>query len=477
MFKPIRMYKLFVVVIKDNIGKVISALGEDGSCHFIEKTTNQDMARKKNILLSIEHEIDKILFKIPVKYPTHMDFEISNDADKMLHDLAKDVKSHSYITPRKLVEIKKTIYYLKSVYTVLENCEKTQQTYFFEAWVPEGKQEIVRALIDDASNNQVIMYFSDPVFGETPPTIISNPQMMKPFEKLVKMYGLPSYYELDPTWIIFVTFPLIFGMMFGDVGHGIVLFLLSVGIFISGEKRFKKFAGFKDFSPILMGCALFSVIFGLLYGEFFGFKFQPLWLSPSENITYFLILSVWVGVLHLIVGFILNGINQWNNKKYLRAIFQFQWIIFSLSSVYFITNFMDFVNLGLNSGYVPLFVLMLFPSMVIATGGVLINSIEGKGTLSGILVPFYLGLEYSMHLMSYMRLLIMALAHSTISATIIALTGSSTVSIVVAGIITFVLIIVVETFVVFIQTLRLHWVEWFYLFYKGKGTEFKGFRL
>ena len=138
---------------------------------------------------------------------------------------------------------------------------------------------------------------------------------------------------------------------------------------------------------------------------------------------------------------------------------------------------MDFVLLGLKGGDVPRIVLIILPGMALITGGVLINSIEGKGGLSGILVPFYLGMEYTMHLMSYMRLLIMALAHSTISATIIALTGSSTVSIVVAGIITFVLIIVVETFVVFIQTLRLHWVEWFYLFYKGKGTEFKGFKL
>lgn len=81
-----------------------------------------------------------------------------------------------------------------------------------------------------------------------------------------------------------------------------------------------------------------------------------------------------------------------------------------------------------------------------------------------------------MHLMSYMRLLIMALAHSTISATIIRLSGDSVFSFVLAVLITFFLIIIVETFVVFIQTLRLHWVEWFYLFYKGKGKEFWGLR-
>lgn len=477
MFKPVRMYKLFAVVIKDHIGKVISALGENGSCHFIgNPMPNRDITLKKNILLSLERDIDGLLFNIPVSKPSNIDFDISNDADFLLSDLVKDVQSHDNIAPRKLMEIKKTIFYLKSVYNVLEHCNETQRTYFFEAWVPEGKKDIVKASIEDAANYKSIVYFSEPVFGETPPTIISNPQMMKPFEKLVKMYGLPSYYELDPTWVVFVTFPLIFGMMYGDVGHGIILLLLSMGIFLSGEKRFKSFTGFKDFSPILMGCGVFSIIFGFLYGEFLGFKFQPMWLSPSENITYFLVLSLWAGVLHLILGFVLNGINLWNNKKYLRAIFQMQWIIFSLSSVYFITEFVGIVSPGFG-GDIPMIVLIALPGTVMAASAMIINSIEGKGSLSGIMVPFYLGIEYAMHLMSYMRLLIMALAHSTISLTIIALSGNSTVSIVVAGIITFVLIIVVETFVVFIQTLRLHWVEWFYLFYKGKGTEFRGFRL
>jgi len=110
-------------------------------------------------------------------------------------------------------------------------------------------------------------------------------------------------------------------------------------------------------------------------------------------------------------------------------------------------------------------------------GGILINSIEKKGFFSGIMVPVYLGLEYAMHLMSYMRLIIMALAHSTISATIVAISGNSAISILMGGLITFFLIILVETFLVFIQTIRLHWVEWFYLFYKGKGTEFRAFRL
>lgn len=478
MFTPVRIHKLFAVVVKDHIGKVISALGDTGACHFIERTDSPPgLARKKNLISFIDGHIDEILFRIPErKKAAAIDIDISSDADQMLSDLVRDVLSSEKITAIELMGMKNTLMHLKSVYDALENCEETRYTYFFQAWVPEGSQEVIRGSIQEASYGQSVVAFSNPEFGETPPTMLANPGIMKPFENLVKRYGLPSYYELDPTWIIFLTFPLIFGMMYGDVGHGLVLFFLSATIFFSGERRFRKIRKFKEFSPILMVCSLFSMFFGFLYGEFFGVKFTPLWLNPAEHITYFLILSLWVGVAHLIVGFILNGVNFWKNKKYLRAVFQIQWIIFSISSVTFVIRFMALDPLWSGAYYAALLVLILMPVAGMIAGGVLISSIEGKGGLSGVLVPFYLGLKYAMHLMSYMRLLIMALAHFTISATVIAMSGKSAISLIIAGIITFVLIIVVETFVVFIQTLRLHWVEWFYLFYKGRGKEFLPFR-
>ncbi len=474
LFTPVRMVKLYAVVLKDHVGKIICALAETEACHFIEKHNSKlDLSRKKILLSSVERRIDELLFKIPIQEPLKIDIDISNDIDSMLYALANEVFACEKTTISRLIEIKKELPRIKRIYSVLENFDETRYTYILEGWVPEGKQHIITASLNEASSGKKAVYFSTPEFGETPPTMLSNPGIMKPFEALVKIYGLPSYYEIDPTSVLFVTFPLVFGMMYGDVGHGIVLFLLSMGIFLSGKERFKKMAKFKEFSPILILCSIFSVFFGFLYGEFFGLKFHPLWLSPSEHITYFLVLSVWVGVLHLVIGFILNTINMWKNKKYLRAIFQIQWIIFSGSSILFYTAFLNLEFIMFIEGFL---VLMLFPMASMVIGGILINSGEGKSSFSGVFIPFYLGLKYALHLMSYMRLLIMALVHSTISITIFVISGHSAVSLALDGFITFVLIIVVETFVVFIQTLRLHWVEWFYLFYKGKGTEFKAFK-
>ncbi len=474
MFTAVRMKKLFAIVTKNHIGKVISALSDTGACHFIEKPGSKlNLINNKILLHSIERRVDEILFKIPMKEHIKVDLNIFNDVDLMLYELAKDITAKEKIITYRLINIKKALIHIKSVYNVLENFEETQYTYFFEAWIPEDRQKIVSISIDEASNGRCAVQFSDPEFGETPPTMLSNPAMMKSFENLVKRYGLPSYYEIDPTFIIFITFPLIFGMMYGDTGHGIMLFLLSTGLFLLGN-RYKHITRFKEFSPILMISAVFSIFFGFMYGEFFGLNFSPIWLNPSRNVIYFLIISVWAGVLHLVLGLILNGINLWRNKKYLRAVFQVQWIIFSGSSILFYTRFLHEESGTLIRSFL---LLIMFPGIVMIMCGILINRIEGKGTLSGIMIPFYLGLKYAMHLMSYLRLLIMSLAHSAISATIIALRGDTLMSLMLMGLITFILIIIVETFVVFIQTLRLHWVEWFYLFYKGKGIEFSPFKI
>ncbi|MCE8424912.1 MAG: hypothetical protein J5U17_03950 [Candidatus Methanoperedens sp.] len=468
------MNKLFAAVIKDDIGKVISALADTGVCHFIERPgSGLELSRHKALIAMVERRVDEVLFNLPGIEAEIIEIEIANDVDMTLCELAEDVATCVEKETCKFIDIKKKLRYLKSVYSILEFCNETTQTYTFEAWVPERKQELINATIDEASNGANVVYFSSPDFGEVPPSLLSNPGTMKPFEVLVKMYGLPSYYEIDPTSILFVTFPLIFGIMYGDVAHGILLFLLSIALFKS-EKKVRKGLTLRDFSPILMMCAIFSMFFGFMYGEFSGIKFPPLWLSPDENIAYFLILSLWTGVLHLVLGLIMNAINLFKNKKFMRALFQMQWIIFSASSFFFYVNFF---YLESNEKIRSFLFLLILPGICMVTGGILINSIERKGALRGIMVPVYLGLEYAVHLMSYMRLIIMALAHSTISATIVALGRNSAISLIIAGLITFFLIILVETFLVFIQTLRLHWVEWFYLFYKGKGTEFRPFKL
>ena len=96
-----------------------------------------------------------------------------------------------------------------------------------------------------------------------PPTKLKNPKLFKPFEMYVKMYGLPAYGEMDPTWFVAITYSFIFGAMFGDAGQGLCLLIGGFLLY-----KFKKI----DLAAIISCAGFFSTIFGFLYGSFFGFE-------------------------------------------------------------------------------------------------------------------------------------------------------------------------------------------------------------
>ncbi len=155
--------------------------------------------------------------------------------------------------------------------------------------------------------------------GGTPPVVQSNSGVVKPFEALVDVINKPKYSELDPTVVLFLTFPVFFGFMIGDLGYG----LLYMGIGYLLIKRFDS-----DVVSALGGVALlsgiFTAIFGVLYGEFFGLHQLGYLLYPSGDppihkglqphyITYaqaWLLLSVVAGVLHMVVGRIFDFVNN-----------------------------------------------------------------------------------------------------------------------------------------------------------------------
>ena len=111
-----------------------------------------------------------------------------------------------------------------------------------------------------------------------PPTKLKNPKLFKPFEMYVKMYGLPAYGEMDPTWFVAITYSFIFGAMFGDAGQGLLLFI--GGLFL--YKRNISILPESSAAP-----ESFSTFFGLMFGSVFGFEdlIPALWLRPVDSMT------------------------------------------------------------------------------------------------------------------------------------------------------------------------------------------------
>ena len=150
-----------------------------------------------------------------------------------------------------------------------------------------------------------------------PPTKLQNNTLFKPYEMFVEMYGMPAYEEIDPTPLIAISYSILFGFMFGDAGQGLVLLL---GGLLLGKFKHSRLAS------IIGRCGVFSIIFGLLFGSFFGFEdiIKPLWLRPTQammtlpmvgNLNTVFIVSIALGMGIILLTMLLNVINRLRFKE------------------------------------------------------------------------------------------------------------------------------------------------------------------
>ena len=166
---------------------------------------------------------------------------------------------------------------------------------------------------DEGHNKEAVADGGHAMSGGTPPVIPDNRPGAKPFEMLVGVINRPRYNELDPTLVLFLTFPAFFGFMIGDVGYGILYMLM-------GWVLMSKFdsPGFRSLGGVAIWAGVFTTIFGVLYGEFFGLHElgyvvfgeggSPMdkGLSPA-NIAFawaWLVVSLLLGLVHLSIGYV-----------------------------------------------------------------------------------------------------------------------------------------------------------------------------
>lgn len=142
------------------------------------------------------------------------------------------------------------------------------------------------------------------------PILFNNPLLVSPFERLTTLYGIPRYREVEPTVFFAISFLVMFGMMFGDVGQGAILAF-------AGYLTFRHSYRYMDYGIILMECGVFSVFFGLCYGSVFGLEnvIPALWFRPMENITGFIKTALILGISLVSLGLVLNVVNAFRLKE------------------------------------------------------------------------------------------------------------------------------------------------------------------
>jgi V/A-type H+-transporting ATPase subunit I len=196
------------------------------------------------------------------------------------------------------------------------------RVYLIAGWVPENKVTQLREAVEDATHGRISFEVNSPfIAGEDRvPTLLHNSKMLRPIESLVSTYGIPGYRELDPTLLVAITFVLMFGIMFGDLGHGLVLIVLGALLYMGRIPRLIRYA---PAGVVLVGCGLASCLFGVLYGSVFGLEdvIPHLWLQPMTDMLSLLLASVVFGVVVLNIGFGLKLITAIHAKRFRSILF------------------------------------------------------------------------------------------------------------------------------------------------------------
>ena len=411
------------------------------------------------------------------------------------------------------------------IHTAPTHLAVTGQAFALDAWVPSSKEGEVRtALKSLASHIEIEAFVNDHHHHHddghddrhheepTPPVALENDAVSRPFELMVGLVGRPTYGTFDPTFFLMLTFPMIYGLILGDFGYGFIIFLLGLWL---GTKPFAADPVAKNGITILKWMGVWCMIWGFLFAEGFGFVWDntgqmgdasplagiyawtydnihfPAFVTNTLNMDYthipfhratsslneYVLLSVYLGVAHLMFGFILGFINVARAHGLVAAFFEKgSWMIILAAGTLHIYGFLTTDQGVFDATPYALATLVGVGCLIIGlavfekfgwAGGFIMGPIETFGLLANTL--------------SYLRVMGVGVAGVKIAEVSISmgwdlmLSGGGIVSIVLG----FVLFVFIQAFALALGLLspsihaaRLHFVEWMGKFYDGSGRVF-----
>ena len=369
----------------------------------------------------------------------------------------------------------------------------SENTFIIDCWIPDDLFDNAAQVIEEQFNGSVYLTKLDiekeAIKTETIPVEYDNPELVKPLETIMDLYSRPIYKEIDPSVIIFITFPLFYGLMLGDIGYGLVLLTLG----LVGRAKIKS-DGLKPLATLLIYCSISTLIFGILFAEIFGFhlfghhsvvaelfgehgglgemfyNFHALPILErlgKEDIPILLIATALIGVVHMNLGLLIG----FRNEKILHGVKtamleKISWIVLQLGIAIFVLSAL---------GYIP--VIGKTAGAAVAVLGV-VMLIAGEGGTAILELPSILS-----NTLSYTRLAAVGMSSVGIAFAVNEIVTGMLFPkgglFILLGIIVLLVGHTVNTVLGVVapglHALRLQYVEFFTKFYHGGGRKFDPF--
>ncbi|MBN1359114.1 MAG: hypothetical protein JW993_00910 [Sedimentisphaerales bacterium] len=384
------------------------------------------------------------------------------------------------------------------------NFASSARTVVFTGWVPAATEQRLTDTIKQASAGRCYLMWNQAdgreIAADDVPVRLDNPKALAPFEMLVSNFGMPRYGTIDPTPFVMPLYLTMFGLMFADVGQGLVLAALGA-LGVRALRRDEKKKGGCQLCWLIIWCGLSSVFFGLLFGSLFGMNLiRPLWFdfhgiisghgsgsSVVRDVYDILSITVYFGIAVIVLGLLFNWVNLIRTRQWLELIFDKGgllggWIY--AGGVYSAFYLVSHEYKAFPSGTV-LFLLVGLPSLLLfakepyhllkhaqtpseAKANPAFAALNAAMEWIVELLEIFSG--YLSNTLSFMRVAGLGIAHVCLMISIFALADmTSGVFSIVVLILGNALVIALEGLSAGIQALRLNYYEFFTKFFHGTG--------
>lgn len=424
--------------------------------------------------------------------PEHM-VEDLQEKKKQAQEKIKSVDNRiEELWKKERKELQRVYSYLnrQSVYfSIRRYAARYNDNFILTGWIPAKREKSFCAALDKLEGVDYTLENAENELEHSPPVQLENKKPVRAFEFFVNMFGLPQYDELDPTPFVAITYVLLFGIMFGDVGQGICVSIVGALMW-----KFKQMALGKALIP----CGISSAVFGLVYGSVFGYEHvldpmysalfglseKPIEVMEANTTIEIILAAVCIGIFLVLCAILINIICSLKRRKWESALFGPNGIAGFLFYGGIVVGFGGQLAFGWQI-VTPVYIVLLIvlPLLVIMFAGVLGALVERKPdwkpeSWGGYIVEnffelFEVLLGYASNTISFLRVGAFVLVHAGMMTMVFTLADmSSGIGYLLIVVLGNIIVMGMEGLLVGIQVMRLEFYEMFSRFFEGGGRSF-----